>query len=1269
MRNTKAFRERFNAYKNGVSVNKIYDIPKYAGGKAQYDDTIPFLHQYEGFRDSVYLDGKGKKTIGYGFTDNDLINKGRITRDEADLRLVQELDKREKFLSGLKNWDKLTEGAKTALRSYYYNYPAGFKDTTKFMKAWNEGNYFEAIRQVDAGMNDAANPGLRERRLAEQELLKADPFLSPRPAPLTLEPVSTAVRNTIPEESIRYRWTGAEDKSSYVTGKPKLKLPYSPNIPTVVDVAKQSQWNPPGFKDGKRYISNGNGGWDRITDDITADQFANLVVTPNKNRTVGSRKIDPYQEHIRQSVKNAGYVTDQLIEDDRRVKSTVALQGRGELPLERVYPEFDLLLGFGGNRTGAFTRKRRELAREMNKVFDEGLRHANSKSPWVYDAAQVVNPDHVIMTGAKEQAAQKSALGVSNTVNTLAPRQTLGLPQQQTLALPQPQKYIPDPPEATYTGKPATKTIQLDELAHELFGGPIDINARINRPRTLALPESKYSKYVDSEGNVNVRNVVSAIREFYKKHPEARKYKDIINSSGTLDQHTAAVVKSAQEAPVPEGYTRQQLVQAALFHDIGKTLDPTKTHDKKSVQILKELGIDVSPEVQNAIGRHMSSHLGNKDALSKALHFVDVARGENMESAMNNYSYLGYPGINNTKIKPLYKNDTRWQLQNIINPILDRYGYYFTNDEYKKYGIDNHVEGGPVIPLDVSPETARAMVLDKVKQHRTFVRSTYEANGGDWNNLRKQTARQLGKNPKDVTNEEMFRNASEYIKNTDTNSGTQGLPEYLEKFELNPKDYQALYTSSRDATASGYRNGSRPGDSASYLVQMNINDNPDWSLAELWANNEFPIPYTSYRGVEQGTDWRTYELPFRLNTGLDLEKEFKRANLGNEEYNRNAEINARSEAAIKTHEYFGQHPEELNTGLTYFKDTKPTTFLQAKYGRNPIGRKDDIKYWDTTDQYIVDPNNGRFSSADFLQGIQYYPTIDNIGYVPSVSIFTPSSIARVNNILKDTGLSEVYPIMSSDVKTGELNVKYPRAYADFYALIRRIDQMYQDIEKLGANNETEGSRQYGQMLSLLSNLYKRGMLSKKQIDAVNKELRSGKNIQEVFDKYASKKSILQRAKNTYFSDIKQARKKDSFVRRKQLEDEIDRRQFGIFNQKYAELYKAPVLRPIKSKTQFMRDYGVQPDYSYMSPDGYRVFSTERLDNPNPNDTGGNHFVIVGPRGSKQLNIVGDWNPTVESKSHRHGGNYIPGTSRNLGAIGAAIAAGSATLAPRKKKNK
>jgi GH24 family phage-related lysozyme (muramidase) len=61
----------------------------------------------------------------------------------------------------------MSDKSKAALISYWFNYPAGFKDTTNFMKLWRSGRYWDAINEVDAGINDAANPGLRTRRLKE----------------------------------------------------------------------------------------------------------------------------------------------------------------------------------------------------------------------------------------------------------------------------------------------------------------------------------------------------------------------------------------------------------------------------------------------------------------------------------------------------------------------------------------------------------------------------------------------------------------------------------------------------------------------------------------------------------------------------------------------------------------------------------------------------------------------------------------------------------------------------------------------------------------------------------------------------------------------------------------------------------------------------------------------------------------------------------------------------------------------------------------------
>lgn len=170
-------------------------LPEYKRGKEQYDHTVNFLKQYEGFKDTTYLDGNGVPTIGYGFTDSSLVKKGRISKSEADRQLVREIEKREDRLSKLKNWNNLSEDSKTALRSYYYNYPAGFGKDTKFIRYWNAGDYERAINEVDAGMNDKNNPGLRKRRLQEQKMLRQDPFLK-TPVHSQIGPVEQMMDNS-----------------------------------------------------------------------------------------------------------------------------------------------------------------------------------------------------------------------------------------------------------------------------------------------------------------------------------------------------------------------------------------------------------------------------------------------------------------------------------------------------------------------------------------------------------------------------------------------------------------------------------------------------------------------------------------------------------------------------------------------------------------------------------------------------------------------------------------------------------------------------------------------------------------------------------------------------------------------------------------------------------------------------------------------------------------------------------------------------------------
>ena len=247
--------------KNGLTYAKNGKLPGYAGGKDPNEDVADFLRQHEGYSDKVYLDGNGIPTIGYGFTDPKFVSKGAISRSTADAELKRQIKSRQNTLRtilGADKWDSLTDDSRKALTSYHFNYPAGFKDNTKFMKAWRAGNYAEAIRQVDAGMNDPKNPGLRTRRLAEQALLKADPFLVGRHEvpiqPIIAQPVSTAVRPVIAAEQTIPAYDPTI--SSYVSGKPMVKLMPPVRQPNLIEMVEDSQWEPQfgSYKNGKSPI-------------------------------------------------------------------------------------------------------------------------------------------------------------------------------------------------------------------------------------------------------------------------------------------------------------------------------------------------------------------------------------------------------------------------------------------------------------------------------------------------------------------------------------------------------------------------------------------------------------------------------------------------------------------------------------------------------------------------------------------------------------------------------------------------------------------------------------------------------------------------------------------------------------------------------------------------------------------------------------------------------------------------------------------------------
>lgn len=124
---------------------------------------------FEGFRPYVYTCPGGKKTIGYGFTDEELIKKGSVTKAEADLKLRKECEALLTYVKS-KVVRKLTDKQYAALISFTYNVGrANFANSTLLKKinagATNAEISAQFNRWVYSGKTKLA--GLIKRRAAE----------------------------------------------------------------------------------------------------------------------------------------------------------------------------------------------------------------------------------------------------------------------------------------------------------------------------------------------------------------------------------------------------------------------------------------------------------------------------------------------------------------------------------------------------------------------------------------------------------------------------------------------------------------------------------------------------------------------------------------------------------------------------------------------------------------------------------------------------------------------------------------------------------------------------------------------------------------------------------------------------------------------------------------------------------------------------------------------------------------------------------------------
>ncbi len=360
------------------------------------------------------------------------------------------------------------------------------------------------------------------------------------------------------------------------------------------------------------------------------------------------------------------------------------------------------------------------------------------------------------------------------------------------------------------------------------------------------------SQIVNKDGSVNMRNLVRARRQLRKAYPDADDPKKIFNKdflTGTttnLNQHIGSVVKTAQDIPVPLGYTRQDLVQAALGHDIGKVIDARQGyHEQISADMLtnamKQDGIigvqDIKPDVIYAIAKHgLGDQAMDLDPLTKALHVADVTRGANYDQAAIHAGYLfnyprEYPKWNFQK-KPLHD-----ELVQNINPVLKRYGY-------------------ETIDPNSTLQEAQEALNSTIDSHRSFVRGVYD---------KKHSPAQTYM----LTDEPQLDKLG--------HSGRRGIYNYRGFYGIPHQNYDGLYLSTNANFLDEYGNGGIGGKIGLVRIPQNEVSKNSESLSERLLAGDFDIYNSnnihSGRSGNPQSSWTLFGEPYRLQTGRSLRQD------------------------------------------------------------------------------------------------------------------------------------------------------------------------------------------------------------------------------------------------------------------------------------------------------------------------------------------------------------------------------------------------------------
>lgn len=102
------------------------------------ETAVDFIKLNEGFKDKVYVCSAGKKTIGFGFTAKEIVDKGTITEEEATVILRDYVTKCKAAVKRLVKV-KLTNNQEAVLIDFVFHFGSGAFANSTMLKKINAG--------------------------------------------------------------------------------------------------------------------------------------------------------------------------------------------------------------------------------------------------------------------------------------------------------------------------------------------------------------------------------------------------------------------------------------------------------------------------------------------------------------------------------------------------------------------------------------------------------------------------------------------------------------------------------------------------------------------------------------------------------------------------------------------------------------------------------------------------------------------------------------------------------------------------------------------------------------------------------------------------------------------------------------------------------------------------------------------------------------------------------------------------------------------------